>query len=443
MALPILPLVALATTLVPEIIRLVSGERAGTQAETIAGQVAQVVTTVTGTDVTAPPDVQAAAAAARLAEDPALKDQLRRELLQVVLDAELERGRQDLRRQELTNANTSDARRMVAELSRQGGLNAYGAVATSIVVTLGFGAAVVAMLTWGRTGSAQLDPNALALLNVTVGALVAAFTAVVNFWIGSSQGSRDKDQTAQVLQVAQTAAQTELGAKLQESQAAQANAIAALRAQVAARTVEAHPGPRLNLPAKPDARVDMARFERAVEVILTQEGGYSDHPDDPGGATNMGITHRTLAEHRGVESVTKDDVKQLSREEAREIYHARYWRAMSCDELPAGVDLQVFDFGVNAGPVRSIRLLQRCVHVKEDGIIGPITLAAVRATDRQRLIRALSDARLEYYRSLSTWETFGRGWTRRTDEVREAALRMVAADAVAVAVAVAPVPAAA
>ena len=179
------------------------------------------------------------------------------------------------------------------------------------------------------------------------------------------------------------------------------------------------------VPAKPEpekARPSNAR--RAITIILEKEGGYVDHPSDPGGATNMGITFNTLKEWRGAD-ISKQDVKDLTVEEARNIYEANYWKPLSCDSLPSGVDLVAFDFGVNAGPSRSAKLLQRVCGVNPDGVIGPITIGAVKSLDPAQVVQRFGQLRLAYYRSLRTWETFGRGWTRRTEEVEKAVLSMI------------------
>jgi lysozyme family protein len=90
---------------------------------------------------------------------------------------------------------------------------------------------------------------------------------------------------------------------------------------------------------------------------------------------------------------------------------------MRCGDLPRGVDLMLFDFGVNAGPRTSVKLMQRAVGVTADGSLGPQTLAAATATDAGKLIDALAEARLAYYRSLDNFDVFGAGWSKRTSEV--------------------------
>ena len=168
----------------------------------------------------------------------------------------------------------------------------------------------------------------------------------------------------------------------------------------------------------------MTNFPHALPIILKHEGGYVDHPRDPGGATNMGITHKTLAAWRG-RPVTPQDVRNLTKAEAGRIYRANYWNAVNGDSLPPGADLVVFDFAVNAGVSRASRLLQKMVYAEQDGHIGPATLEQVARIDPVSLINGYSEGRMNHYRSLRIWDTFGKGWTRRTSETREAALGMV------------------
>lgn len=165
-------------------------------------------------------------------------------------------------------------------------------------------------------------------------------------------------------------------------------------------------------------------FDDALAIVLSAEGGYVDHPVDPGGATNRGITLKTLAEWRG-RPVTKAEVRVLSRAEAAAIYRARYWNAVRGDDLPAGLDLALFDLAVNSGPGRSVRLLQRALGRAEDGRFGPRLLAAVAEADTTPLITALCAARRDFLRALPTYPTFGRGWLRRIERVERAARRMV------------------
>ena len=167
------------------------------------------------------------------------------------------------------------------------------------------------------------------------------------------------------------------------------------------------------------------RFERCLTEVLRHEGGYVDHPSDPGGATNMGITRKTLARWRKVSPWTdlpKAAVVALKRDEAALIYRASYWNACEADAMPAGVDLALFDFAVNSGPDRAVRVLQAALGVAADGAVGPVTVGAVSAANPAKLINAICDRRLGFLGRLSSFATFGRGWTRRVAEIRAAAL---------------------
>lgn len=171
------------------------------------------------------------------------------------------------------------------------------------------------------------------------------------------------------------------------------------------------------------------RFLACVAEVLRHEGGYVDHPEDPGGCTNRGITRLTLERWRR-EPVTCDDVRALGEPEARAIYRAHYWNAVRADQLPAGVDLCVFDAAVNSGRRRAAEWLQQALRLNQvDGAIGPVTLAA--AADAARhgagpLIADLCGRRLGFLRTLGTWRAFGRGWTQRVEAVRREATKAAA-----------------
>lgn len=174
----------------------------------------------------------------------------------------------------------------------------------------------------------------------------------------------------------------------------------------------------------------MARetLPEALRLMFGHEGGYSNNKADPGGPTKYGITHRTLAAHRGVPSVTAAQVKALTLKEAEEIYRRSYWTQSGGDLLPVGLDYAAFDFGVNSGPARAVKSLQKVVGVAQDGIVGGQTLAAIERYPGgvQALIRAYCDERMRFLRGLKTWGSFGRGWTNRVNDVRRNATRMAA-----------------
>ena len=167
-----------------------------------------------------------------------------------------------------------------------------------------------------------------------------------------------------------------------------------------------------------------ANYDKCLKTILHHEGGYVNHPKDPGGETNLGVTKRVYEEWGGTK-----DMKDLTVEDVAPIYEKNYWGKVKGDGLPSGLDLCVFDFAVNAGPGRAAKYLQTMIGTVADGGIGPNTLRAldsyVDSNGVEHAIKEYQKARQGYYESLSTFETFGRGWTRRVTETTELALQMV------------------
>lgn len=158
-------------------------------------------------------------------------------------------------------------------------------------------------------------------------------------------------------------------------------------------------------------------FATSLALTLVYEGGWSAHPKDPGGATMCGITQRVYDEDRDARRLPRQPVRMSTEAERAAIYRTRYWAACHCDDLPAGVDYAVFDFAVNSGVGRAVKVVQAIVGAAVDGDMGPRTLACVRhyCDNHQAtaLIDALCVARDRFLRSLHTYITFGRGWTRR------------------------------
>lgn len=166
-------------------------------------------------------------------------------------------------------------------------------------------------------------------------------------------------------------------------------------------------------------------FDRIMVHIFDVEGGYVDHPRDPGGATNMGITIGTLRRWRD-SPVTKEDVKNLTKMEAKNIYYNFYWEVVDCDEWPSGLDLVMMDACVNSGPSGSVKWLQRALGVSADGVLGPVTKGAVRSSESvSDLIEKCVEERLKSVRSFRNYDVFGRGWENRIRKVRREALDMV------------------
>lgn len=168
-------------------------------------------------------------------------------------------------------------------------------------------------------------------------------------------------------------------------------------------------------------------FDRALAEVLKHEGGYVNHPDDPGGATNKGITiavYRKWIDKDG----SVEDLKKISDATVAHIYRKHYWNAVCGDDLPPGVDYAVFDFAVNSGVVRASKFLQAILGVEQDGKIGPVTLNAANDGVSDAIVNQYCDRRLAFLKALRGWATFGKGWNRRVADVRVVALGMVAAD---------------
>ena len=176
-------------------------------------------------------------------------------------------------------------------------------------------------------------------------------------------------------------------------------------------------------------------FTAAVNYVLDHERGYVNHPKDPGGPTNMGITLKTLARWRDVHpsKISAQDVKDLTREEAVAIYDAMYWDTVRADRLPPALAYAAFDFAINSGPVRAIKELQKLIGTKADGLIGGHTMRRIQAVnDTEGLVNRYLDARLAFMKKARhrktgalLWPTFKNGWSKRVADVRKRSLRYV------------------
>lgn len=166
-----------------------------------------------------------------------------------------------------------------------------------------------------------------------------------------------------------------------------------------------------------------SNWNKSFQLLLESEGGYVDHPSDPGGRTNLGVTQAVWENWVGRSSNEKE-MRSLTPEMVKPLYKKKYWDACKCDELPLGIDYLVFDFAVNAGCGRSCKILQSAVNTQPDGAIGPKTLQAIKETPN--LIDKFSEEKLKFYQSLPTFATFGKGWTNRIEHVKNDALQMTA-----------------
>lgn len=174
-------------------------------------------------------------------------------------------------------------------------------------------------------------------------------------------------------------------------------------------------------------------FEKAMDLLLKHEGGFTNDERDPGnkladgrkGSTMLGVTQANWEAFVG-HLVTQNDMKALTRADVSKFYKRKYWDAVQADQLKTGLDYLLFDFAVNAGPGAAIKLLQKTVGATPDGALGPKTLAAMNAMDAKALIDGFSAQKEAFYKSLKTFPTYGKGWLRRVAEVKIVAENMVA-----------------
>jgi lysozyme family protein len=169
-----------------------------------------------------------------------------------------------------------------------------------------------------------------------------------------------------------------------------------------------------------------SNFNACLALVLKSEGGYVNHPADPGGRTNLGVTQKVWENWVG-HPVTEADMRALTPDDVAPMYKAKYWDAVKGDYLLSGVDYVVFDTAVNSGTARAAKLLQTSLGITADGAIGPATLTAMQACDPIKLIKDICAERLAFLQGLSTFGTFGNGWTRRVNEVQAVADKIVIA----------------
>lgn len=166
-----------------------------------------------------------------------------------------------------------------------------------------------------------------------------------------------------------------------------------------------------------------ANFEKALKAVLHHEGGFVNHKLDPGGMTNLGCTKAVWEEYCG-HPVDEKTMRALTPADVAPLYKRRYWDKVKGDDLPSGVDYVVFDAAINSGPGRAVKWLQATVGAEVDGGIGPKTLAAVAAFDSKKLIDDYAKRRLSFLMDLPIWDTFGKGWGRRVEDVRKVGIDM-------------------
>lgn len=167
-------------------------------------------------------------------------------------------------------------------------------------------------------------------------------------------------------------------------------------------------------------------WDKAFEMVLKHEGGFVNHPKDPGGMTNLGVTKKVWEAWVGRE-VDEAEMRALTPDLVKPLYKKNYWDKIKGDDLPDGVDYAAYDLAVNSGVGRAAKYLQQIAGVPADGVIGPKSLEAIKACPAEEAVDALCDMRLEFLQRLPTWGTFGKGWGRRVEDVKATALQMAKA----------------
>lgn len=150
------------------------------------------------------------------------------------------------------------------------------------------------------------------------------------------------------------------------------------------------------------------KFKLFISRVLGHEGGYVNHPRDPGGETNWGVTKRT-AQANGYTGA----MRSMTRDQAVEIYHKAFWLRYHADKMPDAVAFQFFDACVNHGYGNAARMLQRAARVADDGIIGDVSLNAINAMPQNDLLMRFNAERITFFTKLGTFNAFGKGWMRR------------------------------
>lgn len=165
-------------------------------------------------------------------------------------------------------------------------------------------------------------------------------------------------------------------------------------------------------------------YARAMKGIRISEGGYSNHPKDPGGATNFGIIQTVYDEYRAAKKLVKQSVRLIAEAEVNDIYKTRYADKVRYDELPAGIDYATFDGAVNSGVSRGAKWLQAALGVSSDGIVGAGTIAAAAKADAINIVKSMCAKRMSFLRGLTIFSTFGNGWTARVARVEAESVSM-------------------
>ena len=173
-------------------------------------------------------------------------------------------------------------------------------------------------------------------------------------------------------------------------------------------------------------------WDKSFNLVINSEGGFTNDQRDSGnhlpdgrqGSTMLGCTQANWEAYVG-HKVTQDDMKKLTKDDVMPLYKKNYWDAVKGDDLPSGVDYAAFDFAINAGPAASRKMIQRALGVTADGAFGPMTMAAIQKADAKELLQKFSDAKTNFYKSLSNFNVYGKGWLQRVADVQAVADKMI------------------
>ena len=160
----------------------------------------------------------------------------------------------------------------------------------------------------------------------------------------------------------------------------------------------------------------MAAFDTAFDRVFTNEGGFTDDPEDRGNWTSGVVGQGELKGTKfGISAMTYPalDIRNLTKQEAKDIYRVDWWWALDMDNFRPAMAYQMFDAAINHGMRRATKILQRAVGAKPDGLIGPKTMGRVSGTDINDLLFAFLAERLEFMTRVGTWDNYGKGWARR------------------------------
>lgn len=422
------PLIPIALNLLPGLSKRLAG---GKNADTIS-RVASVVSEVLNTSdpgeaaLAAQDPAKAAELRIRLAEIEAEADAQRDQAVIAKMDAQraADQANQDARFREMKAYMDSqaDARDKALKAAESDSIYRFGPLAMSMIVTIGFFVLLYMLIRGTLDGQ---DTNVLQIINIGFGTLTAGFATVISFWLGSSDSVRQKDGMAVEFQ-RQRSEETRDILSRQSQQTETIMKQQTVQAQELIRRVEkgSGNGTPSAAPKATAAAKTPRQFSACIAMVLDQESKMAGRADDPRGTTNMGVTRQMLSAWRETD-VSEADLAAMQEDEALQVHRNICWNALSCQEMPVGIDLAMLDYAVEFGMRSAAKALQSAVAVEADGQIGPITLGAIAQFQPGELLDHLREIREGLYRNRTGIETLGGLWAARLDTIHRAAEAML------------------